>query len=191
MLATRSLSAILGLALLSACAGIPLTSIPRLMQLKGELLDANPGEFMLAIQMDSRMAPPPNAVPTLQLAIRPAQAGAFDVIDENIPMRHAIASDAVHGLASPPAGRRWLIYSLPPESQATLTRIQATFKRIKAEGGKGGGSVSFGIKQEGLAARDPAFADTRWESWLQMSRKDGFFELWSGTVADLVSMGSR
>jgi hypothetical protein len=46
--------------------------------------------------------------------------------------------------------------------------------------------VSVGISQEGVAPTDPALANTRWESWLQTSRREGFFELWSGTVAALL-----
>jgi hypothetical protein len=159
------------------------------LKLKGELLDANPGEFMFAVQLDARMAPPPGAVPRIELAIRPAQPGAFEVVDEKIPMRLTVAPTATLGLATPEAGRTWLIYSLPPESQATLARIQASFKRLQAERDKNkGGSVTIGIAQDGLAARDPKFVDTRWESWLQMSRQDGFFEIWSGTVGDLLEL---
>jgi len=36
-------------ALLTACGGIPLRSVPQLVSLQGKLLDANPAEFMLAI----------------------------------------------------------------------------------------------------------------------------------------------
>jgi hypothetical protein len=185
----RWIALLVAAAMLAACSGIPLSSIPRLMRLQGELLDARPSEFMLAIQVDARMVPPAGAVPTLQLAIQPAQAGTFEPIDKKLPMRFAIASDNPLGLASPPAGRRWLIYSLPPESQAELARIQGIFQRLKAQAeGKGGGSVRIGIAQEGMAARDSALRDTRWETWLQMSRKDGFFELWSGTVGDLLKL---
>ena len=37
-----------------------------------------------------------------------------------------------------------------------------------------------------VAPTDPALANTRWESWLQISRREGYFELWSGTVAALL-----
>lgn len=173
--------------MLVACGGIPLRSLPRLIQLQSGLLEANPAEFMLAIQVDKRMLPPPGAVPLLQLAIRPARAGAFDAIERKLPMRFAIASANALGLATPTADRRWLVYSLAPESQAELLRIQSYFKRIRAqEHERGRGSISVGIAQEGLAARDPALIDTRWESWLQTSRQAGFFELWSGSIADLL-----
>jgi hypothetical protein len=170
-----------------ACTGIPLRSMPQLMKLQDALLEAHPAEFMVAIQADARMAPPPGAAPTFQLAIRPREPGGFDAVERTLPMRLITAPANTLGLAAAPANRRWFIYSFPPESQTELLRIQSYFKRIKAEQrGKGGGSLSVGIAQKGVAARDPALADTRWESWLQMSKQDGFFELWSGSIGDLL-----
>jgi hypothetical protein len=179
-------------ATLAGCGGIPLRSMPQLMALPGRLLDANPAEFMLAIQADARMTPPPGAVPVLHLAIRPREAGAFEPVELALPMRLAVSSDNADGLARVPAQRRWFLYSFPPESQAELVRVRDQFKRVQEQQkGKGGGSVSIGIAQEGVAARDPALADTRWESWLRTSRKDGFFELWSGTVAELLNQAKK
>ena len=177
-------------ALLGACGGIPLRSMPRLLSLQTTLLEMDPGEFLLAIQADARMMPPPGAVPLMHLAIRPRVAGSFDAVDKTLPLRFRVmASDPgkATGLAPAPAGRRWLIYSFPPQSQTQLARLQQDFKRIQAQQkGKGGGSVSVGIAQDGVAARDPALAHTRWESWLQTSAREGFYELWSGTIEDLL-----
>lgn len=174
--------------MLIACTGIPLRSLPRLMKLQSELLNANSAEFMVAIQVDARMTPPPGGVPVLQLTIRPSEPGAFETIDRKLPMRRSIASSDTMGLESPPADRRWLIYSFSPESQAELLRIQNYFKSIQAQkqGRGGGGSISVGIAQDGVAAKDPALAKTRWESWLQTSKQEGFFELWSGSIAELL-----
>ena len=177
-------------ALVAACSGIPLRSLPRLMKLQEQLLEANPAEFMLAVQVDARMTPPPGASPVLEIAIRPAQPGAFEPIDKRLPMRMTTASVNALGLATPRADRRWLIYSLAPESQAELQRIRSHIKRVQAQAGdKRGGTVAVGVSQAGLALRDPALAATRWESWLQTSREDGFFELWSGTLGDLLKQG--
>ena len=173
---------------LAGCSGIPLRSLPRLMKLQEQLLQASPTEFMLAVQVDARMTPPPGAVPMLEIAVRPAEAGAFEPLDKRLPMRLAVMSVNGLGLATPPADRRWLIYSLAPESQAELLRVQSHFKRVQAQaGGKRTGTLSVGIAQDGLALRDPALARTRWESWLQTTRQEGFFELWSGTVADVLA----
>lgn len=174
-------------AALAACSGIPLSSIPRLLKLQNELLSMDPAEFMLAIQADARMTPPAGAAPVMHLVIKPAREGAFDVVDRQLPMRLITPATGAAGLASAPPQRRWLLYSFAPEAQADLARVQTTFKRIQAErSSSGGGSVAVGIAQEGVAVDDPAFAHTRWESWLRTSRKDGFFELWSGTVDALL-----
>jgi hypothetical protein len=171
---------------LSGCSGIPLRSLPKLAALQNELLDANPAEFALAIQMDARIKPPAGTVPELQLAIRPARPGAFEVVDKKLPMRLTVTPAGQMGLAPAGKGRHWLVFSLPPESQAELARIQAYFKRLQAEKAhNGGGSVSLGIAQEGLAATDPALADTHWESWLRTFLRQGFFELWTGTPGEL------
>ena len=101
------------------------------------------------------------------------------------------------GLQAAPLGRRWLIYSFTPESQAELVRIQTAVKRLQQDKqagsgpGKGGGRTYIGIAQEGIAARDPAFANTRWESWLQTRQSEGFYELWSGTVGALLKQAGR
>lgn len=119
------------LSLLVACSGIPFRSLPRLAKLQTTLLEANPAEFMVAIQVDARMAPPPGAVPILQLAIRPPAPGVFEAIDRKLPMHFVIASTSALGLAPPRANRRWLIYSLSSESQVELLRIQNYFKQVQ------------------------------------------------------------
>jgi hypothetical protein len=180
---------------LAGCGGIPLRSIPRLFKLQDQLLTLNPAEFMLAIQADNRMLPPIGGVPTLNISIQPAKVGSFEPVDKKIPMQLAVSNGPSLGLDRAPVGRRWLVYSFPPASQAELAAIQTTFKRIKADndakGNKGGGTFTVGIAQENVAATDPALDNTRWESWLQTSANDGFFELWSGTVKDIKAQAKR
>lgn len=189
---------ILGLALatlVAACGGIPLRSVPQLISLQGKLLDAKPEEFMLAIQADTRLSPRPDQVPVLRLSIKPKEPGAFEAVDKELPMRLSMLQTGLGGLTDAPPGRRWFLYSFSPESQAELTKFQEYFKRVrdeqKAKGSGGGGSVSIGISQEGMAARDPALANTKWESWLRVSRADGFFELWTGTIAELLKASEK
>jgi hypothetical protein len=52
---------------------------------------------------------------------------------------------------------------------------------------KSGGTFGIGIEQASLAAAVtvPALADTRWNTWMQVNQRDGFFEVWSGTVAQI------
>ena len=94
-------------ALLAACGGIPLRSIPRLMQLQTALLEASPAELMLAIQVDARLVPPAGAVPVMHLMIQAreiAHAAALDDLehlsDDDRVVVEALASRA--SLDAPP-----------------------------------------------------------------------------------------
>lgn len=178
-----------GLALclaLAACTGVPLRSLPRLMQLPKELLDANPAELMVALQVDARLTPPAGAVPMLMIKLAPREPGQFETFDRQLPMQVSVAASSTMGLDAPGDGRRWLLYSLPASTQLELVRIQGIMRRARAESqGKGGGSLSVGVAQDSLAVTDPVLADTRWETWLQTRQRDGFFEVWSGTPAQL------
>lgn len=185
----KKLIALIAICFFAGCSGIPLTSLPNLFRFQNSLLDLNPAEFMMAVQVDSKMVPPPDAVPMLQLSIQPSESGAFEPVNKELPMRVSVTASDTLGLSAPAEHRRWLIYSLAPESQAELSQIQNDFKRMQNR--KSGGSLSLGIKQEGIAAKDPALADSRWESWLQISAEEGFFELWSGTVGDLLQQGGN
>jgi hypothetical protein len=187
------LATLLALSLLTACGGVPLRSVPRLLQLQSQLLEANPAEFMVALQVDARMTPPPGAVPLLVIKVTPHEPSTFQAIDKKLPLQLSVASGATQGLEPPPNGRRWLLYSLPAATQAELQRIQDTIKRAKAAAnGSGAGSLSVGVEQDSLAAAvtDPVLANTRWDTWLQTRQRDGFFEAWSGTPAQMKKMAA-
>lgn len=179
-------------AALAACGGVPLRALPRLAQLSSSLQEANPAEFMVALQVDARMTPPPGAVPMLVLKLTPKVTGAFEPIDKKLPMQLSVISGATLGLDAPPAGRRWLIYSLPPATQAELQRVQATVQQAQAAPGyQRGGRLGIGVEQDSLVTTDPALARTRWDTWLQVKRSEGFFEVWSGTPAELQKLAAR
>lgn len=187
-------SVLLTLLLLSACGGVPLRSVPRLLQLQSQLLEANPAEFMVALQVDARMTPPPGAVPLLVIKLTPREPGAFQAIDKKLPLQLAVASGATLGLESPPAGRRWLLYSMPAATQTELRHVQDTVRRAKAAAqGSVAGSLSVGVEQDSMAAAvtDPVLANTRWDTWLQTRQSDGFFEAWSGTPAQMKKMAAK
>jgi hypothetical protein len=176
---------------LSACGGVPLRSLPRLMSLQSELLVANPAEFMVALQVDARLVPPAGAVPLLIVRLLPTQAGAFEPIDKKLPLQLSVTSVSTLGLEPPPAGRRWLIYSLPAPTQAELRRVQNTIQQAKAlPNGQGAGSLSVGVEQDSLAVTEPTLASTRWDTWLQTRKQDGFYEIWSGTPDQIRKMAA-
>lgn len=179
---------------LAGCSGVPLRSVPRLLQLQNQLLEANPTEFMVALQVDARLTPPPGAVPLLVVKLTPKEPGAFQAIDKKLPLQLSVASVSTLGLESPPTGRRWLIYSLPATTQTELLRVQDTIKRAKAASqGNGAGSLGIGVEQDSLAAAvtDPTLANTRWDTWLQTRQRDGFFEAWSGTTSQIKKAASE
>lgn len=173
---------------LIGCGGVPLRSVPRLLQLQSQMLESNPAEFMVALQVDARLTPPPGAVPMLVIKLTPKEPGTFQPIDKKLPLQLSVASGATLGLEPPPAGRRWLLYSMPASTQAELRHVQDTIKRAKtATNGGAAGSLSIGVEQDSLAAAvtDPVLANTRWDTWLQTRKSDGFFEAWSGTPAQM------
>lgn len=179
-------------AALAGCGGVPLRALPRLAQLSSSLLVASPAEFMVALQVDARLTPPPGAVPLLVLKLTPKVAGAFEPIDKKLPMQLAVVSGATLGLGTPATGRRWLIYSLPPATQAELQRVQTTVRQAQAAPGyQRGGNLAMGVEQDSLVTTDPALARTRWDTWLQVKRSEGFFEVWSGTLAELQKLSAR
>jgi hypothetical protein len=180
------------LAAMTACGGIPLRSLPRLMQMQNDVLGMNPAEFMVALQVDARLVPPADAVPLLVIKLEPRQPGALEAIDKKLPLQVAVASVATLGLAAPPAGRRWLIYSMPPDTQAEMRRIQSVILRAKAlPNNQGSGSLGVGVAQDSLAVTEPALANTRWDTWLQTKQRDGFFEAWVGTPAQIQAMVAK
>jgi hypothetical protein len=171
---------------LAGCSGIPLRSLPRLAQLSESLLKANPAEFMVALQVDARLVPPPGAVPRLIVKLTPRDPSAFDPFDKKLPLQLAVVSSATLGLKAPPTGRRWLLYSMPPATQAELRRVQALVRQAQtAPEKKRGGSLSVGVEQDSLAVTDPVLSRTRWDTWLQVRQSEGFFEVWSGTPEQL------
>lgn len=190
-LTRRSLILAAGAAL-AACGGIPLRSLPRLAQLSGQMLDANPAHFMVALQVDARLTPPAGAVPYLLLKLTPKVAGAFDPVDKKLPLAMSSTGGATLGLDAPGPGRRWLVYSLPPATQAELQRIQATVKLAQAKPGyQRGGSLAMGVEQTDLAVADPALARTKWSTWMQVKQSEGFFEVWNGTPEEIRRLAEK
>ncbi len=174
-------------AALAACGGIPLTSLPRLAQLSGQLLEADPAQFMAALQVDARVVPPAGAVPLLHIQLKPKVEGAFAPVDRQLPLAMTTASGATLGLDAPGPGRRWLVYSLPPATQAELKKVQAMVKQAQAQPGyQRGGSLALGVEQKNLAVTDPALARTKWSTWMQVKQSEGFFEVWNGTPEEIL-----
>lgn len=183
---TRRSLVLLTAAALTACGGIPLSSLPRLARLSGQLLDADPAQFMVALQVDARVLPPPGAVPLLHIRLQPKVEGTFAPVDRKLSLALTTATRATQGLDAPGPGRRWLVYSLPPAAQAELKNVQATVRQAQAQPGyQRGGSLALGVEQNDLAITDPALARTKWSTWMQVRQSEGFFEVWTGTPEEI------
>lgn len=179
---------------LAGCSGVPLRSVPKLMKLSDQLLHAAPSEVMVALQVDKRLTPPADEVPQLVVQLTPKDPKAYAPIDKKLPLQLVVASGATLGLEAPTNTHRWLIYSLTAASQAELARIQALVRQAQAQPHhQKGGTLSLGIDQASMvrAVADPALSHTRWETWLQASRAEGFFKLWTGTPAQLAEQASK
>lgn len=182
----RSLVVALAVAGLTGCGGVPLASLPRLAQLSGQVLDADPSQFMEAVQLDARIAPPPGAAPHLRIRLKPKVAGAFEGMDQRLPLALSTSSVATEGLKAPGPGRRWLVYSLPEKTQTEWRRAQALVKQAKAlPSHQRGGTLSLSVDQKELAVTDPALARTPWSTWMRVKQNEGFFEIWTGTPEDI------
>ena len=174
------------LASLAGCGGIPLGSLPKLARLSGQLLEADPAQFMVALQVDARVVPPAGAVPLLHIQLKPKVEGSFAPVDRKLPLAMTLATSATLGLDAPGPGRRWLVYSLPPATQAELQKVQAMVKQAQSQTGyQRGGTLALGVEQKDLAVTDPALARTKWTTWMQVKQSEGFFEVWSGTPEEI------
>lgn len=170
----------------AACSGVPLRSLPKLSRLGATLLEADPADFALANQVDKRMLISADAAPVLVLKVSSPEAKGFPSIDRRLQL--ALSSDSPQTVPPAGAGRIWLVYSFTQESQHELLRLRQAFRDAKLPAGS---SVSIGIEQEGLAAKNPNLASTEWRSWIRTSRKEGFFELWVGTTGDLLKHADK
>jgi len=183
----RVLRALCACLFLAACTGIPLRSLPQLVKLQDSIVQDNPADFALAIQVDKRLVVTPQAAPALLLKVTPSEGSSVPAADLRLPLLLSLTS--APGLPPAGAGRLWLMYTLPTESQQQVLRVRETYRTSISSGRKGGITIGVGIAQEGLAVSNPALAQTDWESWLRTARERGFFELWSGTVGDLIRQG--
>ena len=173
---------------LGGCGGVPLRSIPRLMQLPETLLNARLGDFRVALQVDARLTPPPDAVPLLGVRLTPKVQGAFEPVNKKFPLQLDAQTTTPPDLPAARPGYHWLLYSLPKPTQAALTRVQDMVRKAQAmPDHKKGGQLSMSIEQTQLALSNPELAHTRWETWLQTKEDDGYFMVWSGTPAKILA----
>ena len=188
-----------------AAAGILPRALPRLILLQDGLTDLDPGQFMVAVRIDQRVVPAATVAPHLRISIQPANPGAFPPLDESLEMRAiplpaaaagAAGSDRPGGTAGnagkrlPAAapGQHWLIYALTTEAQTRLRSAQSMLRGVRLRpDGQNQARVSLEIEQQALASSRAALASSHWETWLQSSDGEGFYQIWSGTLRELLA----
>ncbi len=172
---------------LAGCMGVPIRSLPHLMSLQTEIMTANPAEMMFAVQTDATVPFPRDGAPVLILIAAPVTKDAFATLRAELPMQQMTSSNAAAlGLPTQRTGQQVRVYGFSPEAQAKIAQVRKEFTQLREQAkGKGGGTLSVGMSQEGLLTDGAQFERAQWESWLQMTKAKGFFALWSGTMADL------
>lgn len=178
----------------AACSGVPLRSIPQLVQLPKLMLDAQPNELRVALQVDKALVPPPGAVPVLVLKMEPKDTAnsSWQRVDRRWPLQLEVRETAPLGLPAVAADRRWLIYSLGSTAQAELRQIQDQIKAAQRDPSKrSGGTISVGVEQSSLATDDPKLLKSKWNTYIQVSVNKGYLEIWNGTLEDLKRSASK
>ncbi len=179
---SRNVLIILFCSLFIACGGVPLKSIPKLFSVPEQLLNSDPAEFALAIGVDENIQIDSNAVPYLDVGIKPAEEGTFEPINLSLTMKLSeLSSEQLSFNAD--KNYRWLLYQLTDDSAEQLREIQNFFKERKKR--EEGGELSIGIKQHNIAVDDPNLEKYSWVSWVRFSHQQSFFKLWEGTLGEL------
>lgn len=174
--------------LLAACAGVPMSTIARLVSSpEARLLESDPAELAFAVLLDKRMASPSSA-PVLEITAAPRVAGGFVPVDEKLPMQRLNVAATALGLPRAGDDQQWFVYVLPESGRLRMRQLQAGFKQLrqssKADGGKGG-TLSIGVKFEGLANTPSELAKTRLETWMRTGLDEGFLKMWAGSHAEM------
>lgn len=174
--------------LLTACAGVPLSTMARFARLSPEtLLGTDPAQVAIAVNVDASIHDWTAAAPEFQVSVHPAEPGTFAPVDKSLPMMMIPSQPETMGLEPAGKGRQWLVYGLTPDSARELGGVQRYFRDIRSRPGPHkGGTLSLGIKQDALNRNYPQLRQSTMESWLRFSLKEGFFKVWSGKVGDLV-----
>jgi hypothetical protein len=183
----RAVLVALGLAL-AGCAGVPVTTVARLAT-KGPdyLLDAQPLDLRVALDVDERIRAAATKPPVLVVVLKSADSDAAPVVERNIPLAVDTAPAAGQGL--PPAGahRGWLVWRVDPAGARQFAEVQQRLRDMRAAKQKG--SLGLGIKLDGIAEAFPQYMSTEIATWMLIRPEDGYYKMWSGRIVDATKKG--
>ena len=175
-------------AFLAGCAGVPLTTSVRMLA-KGNdyVIGADPAQLRIALNVDERIKAAVTAPPMLHLVVRTEAAHPAPDFVRDIPLVAASGDAAQLGLPVAGAGRAWMAYQLDAAGARQMAELQQKLAAMRA--GKQKGTLAIGVRIDGVAEAVPQYATTRIETWMRVATADGFFELWSGRIADAAKKG--
>lgn len=173
----------------AACSSVPLSTMVKLaMNPEARLLESDPAEIAVALDLDARASLLAGAVPTLEFSMKPKYEGAYPPIEEKFKMVRSELGASRFGLEPVSAGRRWTVFVLSPAAVERMMAHQATFKALRNSAKndqRRGGTVGVGVGLQGVGASSPEQDNMRMVAWLRTSAKEGALKLWSGTPAEL------
>ena len=169
--------------LLAGCAGVPLTTSARMLA-KGNdyVIRADPAQLRIALDVDERIKAAAAAPPMLHLVVRTDSAHPAPDFVRDIPLVADRADPVQLGLPAVGAGRAWMVYALDAAGARQMAELQQRLAAMRA--GKQKGTLAIGVRIDGVAETVPQYATTRIATWMRVAAADGFFELWSGRIAD-------
>ncbi len=182
-LARRRMGLTVGALALTACAGVPISTVARLST-KGPdyLLDAQPVDLRVALEVDERIKAAATQPPVLVAVLKSGDADATPVLERNIPLAADAAAADLLGLPAPGARRNWLVWRVDPAGARQFAEVQQRLRDMRAAKQKG--SLGLGVKLDGIAEAFPQFMSTEIAVWMLIRPADGYYKMWSGRIAE-------
>ncbi len=173
-------------ALLSSCAGIPLTTMARMAMMEpGDIILGDASQYALAFEVDQKVVPREQSVPTLDVAVRPNVEGDIPVFERKMQFEIAKDNTASLGLTPAKAGRQWVIYRLSQSGQRDHADFLQYIQERKKKPNPRGASLDLSFSIEFIADLIPKNADEHVEAWVRLKTTTGFIKLWSGNSETL------
>ncbi len=173
--------------LLASCAGIPLMTMLRMATIEpGDIIFGDAGQYALAFNVDQKVVPRKESIPTLDIEVRPNVEGDAPVFERQMQFEIARDNPALLGLAPSKTGRQWIIYRLSPAGRKDhIDFVQYIETQKTRPVRRGGAALTASFSLGFITDLIPKNADERVEAWVQLKTTTGFLKLWSGNSKTL------
>lgn len=170
---------------LASCSGVPMRTMAKLaMAGPDEILGAEARDLRVAIDVDARVKVGAGRAPALDVALV-ADSGMKR--NWTIPLEPDPVAAAAQGLRTLRGDRHWLVWRLTEAGARDFREMQALLRPMLKKDEIG--SLLVKVRQDWIGEGWPALKDDRIETWVRTRESDGFYELWSGRVADAAGKG--